>query len=132
MTTQDITNDINRNSFVINQTESDLHKVRAINECFQELYNDINENDINENDINNNENRALSNINDFQQFSRMLKPKLKRNVALNVNINKFVDKHFTNYQTKQVAKDELFELVTTEIVGTLRGIRAESPMCSIL
>ena len=85
------------------QTESDLQKVTAINDCLQDMYDN-----------------GDTSFRNYDRITTLLKPKLKQNVALNIKLNNFLDKHIHDYNSRREAKDELFELVADEIVGTFR------------
>lgn len=87
--------------------ESEIHKINSLKDTINELY-------------------EQKGLNIDTQHQQLLKHKLKRNPALNIVFNDFIDKHFQSYEKRKEVKDELFDIVSKEFLSIFVGFKKDT------
>jgi len=98
----------------IDTIESDMHKIKSLNETLNEVYAKDKEK------INTN----------LKHITETFKVKLKNNAQFASVVENYVNKYVTNPNLKNEAKEELFVILTAELLGLFRGI-SHNTVCSI-
>lgn len=97
----------------IEELDSNLHKIKLINETFSDIYE---------------KNKQTFDTN-LQHTTTVLKNKLKQNEAFSTVVDNYVNKFVSDKSLQEQAKDEMFMILTGEILGIFRGMTHTT--CSI-
>ena len=101
-----MSDDIYKEIEEIEVLDSNLHKIKLINETFSDIYE---------------KNKQVFDTN-LQHTTDVLKNKLKQNNDFSTVVNNYVNKFVSDDSLKEQAKDEMFLILTGEILGIYRGI----------
>lgn len=98
----------------IDTLQSDLYKIKSLNESINDVY------------IKNKEELEAN----LKHVTEIFKSKLKKNKDFSLVVNKYVDTFVINDALKESAKDELFLILSAEMLGMFRGIAHSNSVSS--
>lgn len=105
--------DILRELSQIQTTEYELHKIQALHDTLEQVSSEV----------------KKQNRNHLEHITNTFNNKLKTNPNFQLVVNNYVDK-FVKEDMKDQAKEELFLILTGEMMGMFRGLSQSK--CSIM
>jgi len=100
---------------LIESEESDLHKIEALKDTLEHVFENVKE----------------QNQHHLQDITAIFKNKLKENPNFKTVVDNYVDKYVHDEIKKDSAKEDLFDILTAELLGMFRGV-SRTTKCSIM
>ena len=99
----------------INSLDSDMHKINSLNETLNEVYA---------------KDKEKFNAN-LSHITETFKTKLKNNPQFASVVENYVNKYVTEDVLKDDAQEEMFLILTGELLGMFRGI-SQNTVCNVM